>query len=122
MFHKKIVITSIFFGLLTSLAVMFQPVPEASPENTLKTIGTVDQVIETGGQNLIFSLKGDDQLFFMDTNSTDGFKLKSLKKVLPGQSVEIYYVKYWSPLNSMSKLKHIAKMQANSTTLYSKLN
>ena len=121
MFNKKIVIASLFFALLISLAVVFQPVPTASAENTLKTIGTVDQVFEAGGQDLIFKLKGDDHLFYVDTESTDGVKLASLKTKLTGQDVEIYYVKYWSPLDSFSKLKHIAKMDVNSTTLYSNL-
>jgi len=121
MFNKKIVIASIFFALLISLAVVFQPVPTASAVNTLKTIGTVDQVFEAGGQDLIFKLKGDDHLFYVDTEPTDGVRLASLKTALPGQAVEIYYVKYWSPLDSFSKLKHIAKMDVNSTTLYSNL-
>ena len=121
MFNKKIVIASIFFALLISLAVVFQPVPTASVENTLKTIGTIDQVFEAGGQDLIFKLKGDDHLFYVESGSTDGVKLASLKTALPGQSVEIYYVKYWSPLESFSKLKHIAKVDLNRTTLYSTL-
>lgn len=121
MFNKKIVIASIFFALLISLAVVFQPVPAASVENTFKTFGTVDQVFEAGGQDLIFKLKGDDHLFYVDSGSTEGVKLASLKSELPGQHVEIYYVKYWSPLDSFSKLKHIAKMDLNSTTLYSNL-
>jgi hypothetical protein len=121
MFHKKIVIASIFFALLTTLAVVFQPVPRASAENTLKAIGTVDQVFEAGGQDLIFKLKGDDHLFYVDTGLTEGVTLASMKTELPGQSVEIYYVKYWSPIDSFSKLKHIAKMDLNSTTLYSNL-
>jgi hypothetical protein len=121
MFNKKIVIASIFFALLISLAVVFQPVPTASAENTLKTMGTVDQVYEAGEQDLIFKLKGDDHLFYVDTESTDGVRLASLKTALPGQDVEIYYVKYWSPIDSFAKLKHIAKMDVNSTTLYSNL-
>lgn len=120
MFNKKIVIASSFFGLLTTLAVVFRPVPAASVENTLKTMGTIDQVFEAGEQDLIFKLKGDDHLFYVDTGSTDG-KLASLKASLPGQNVEIYYVKYWSPLASFNKLKHIAKVDLNSTTLYSNL-
>jgi len=120
MFNKKIVITSIFFALLTSLAVMFQPVPDASAENTLKAVGTVDQIIETSGRDLIFKLKGDDHLFYVETAATDRQELTSLKSTLPGQNVEIYYVRHWSPLNSLNKLKYIAKMDLNRTTLYTR--
>lgn len=121
MFHKKIVIASIFFALLTTLAVVFQPVPTASEANTLKAMGTVDQVFDVGAQNLIIMLEGNDQLFYIDTGSTDHFQLASLKSELRGKRVEVYYVKYWSPLESLSKLKRIAKVDVNRTTLYSQL-
>lgn len=122
MLNKKIVIASLFFALLISLAVVFQPVPMASADNTLRTMGTVEQVFEAGSQDLIFKLKGDDHLFYIDTGTTADMKLASLKSGLRGQSVEIYYVKYWSPMDSFSKLKHIAKVDVNRTTLYSKSN
>lgn len=119
--NKKIVIASIFFALLTSLAVVFQPVPTASAENTLKAIGTIDKVYDSGHRDLIFKLKGDDHLFYIENGPRNGIMLASLKEDLPGQRVEIYYVKHWSPLEKFSKLKYIAKMDVNRTTLYSKL-
>ncbi|MGC3947289.1 MAG: hypothetical protein QM762_22705 [Chryseolinea sp.] len=121
MLNKKIVIASLFFALLISLAVVFQPVPTASADNTLRAMGTVDQVFEAGSEDLIFKLKGDDHLFYIDTGSAAGMKLASLKSGLRGQNVEIYYVKYWSPLDRFSKLKYIAKVDVNRTTLYSNL-
>ncbi len=119
MFHKKIVIASIFFALITALAIVFQPVPIASAENTLKTFGTIENVYEAGDDGVVFKLQGDDRLFYLAQGFENGLTATSLQEDLSGKMVEIYYVKYWSPLDPMSKRKYIAKVEVNRTTLYS---
>ena len=119
MFVKKIVITSIFFGLMITLAVVFRPVPHASPENTLKTFGTIEEVFKSGEHGVAFKLMGDDRLYFIDKGLKRGLHFTSLQEELPGKAVDIYYVKYWTPIDPLSKVKHISKVNLNSTTLYS---
>lgn len=119
MLNKKIIITSIFFTLLASLAVIFQPVPSASEGNTLKTIGTIEKVYKAGSHDLVLKLKGDDHLFYVANGTNPDVTFASLTRDLTGKDVEVYYVKYWSPLNQINKLKHIAKLEVNRTTLYS---
>ena len=119
MLSKKIVIGSIFFVLLITLALVFRPVPLASPENTLKTFGTIEEIFEAGEDGLVFKLEGDDRLYYIDQGLKNGLTFRSLQAELPGQSVEIHYVKYWTPIDPLSKLKHIAQVSVNSTTLFS---
>lgn len=121
MLVKKIVIASIFFVLLITLALVFRPIPNASPENTLKTYGTIEEVFEAGDNGVLFKLKGDDRLYYIDQGLKNGLILTALQQDLPGQDVEIYYVKYWTPIDPLSKLKHIAKVDVNRTTLYSEI-
>lgn len=117
---KKIVISSIFVGLIVCLAVIFRPVPPASPENTLKARGTVETVFETGEHDLVFKLKGDDRIYYLNQGLEEGPTLAELREDLSGRSIEIYYVKYWTPIDPLSRMKHIAKVDMNKTTLYSK--
>ena len=119
MLVKKIVITSIFFGLMITLALVFRPVPNASPENTLMTFGTIDEVHKAGEHGVVFTLEGDDRLYFIDKGLKRGLRFASLQEELPGKAVDIYYVKYWTPIDPLSKVKHISKVNLNSTTLYS---
>ena len=121
MVRKKIVITSIFAGLIVCLAAIFRPVPAASPENTLKSHGTVETVFETGENDLVFKLKGDDRIYYLNQGLENGLTLAELREDLSGQAIEIYYVKYWTPIDPLSKLKHIAKVDVNRTTLYSEI-
>lgn len=119
MLVKKIVITSIFFGLMTTLALVFRPVPYASAENTMKTFGTIEDVFKAGEDGLVFTLEGDDRLYYIDNGLKRGLQFASLQEELPGKAVDIYYVKYWTPIDPLSKVKHISKVDINSTTLYS---
>ena len=118
MLSKKIIIASIFFSLLAFLALIFRPVPNPSPENTIKANGTIEEVSIAGDDDLIIKLRGDDRLYYIDEGLKDGRSLSALQGELSGKSVEIHYVKFWTPLDPLSKLKHISKVDVNETTLY----
>jgi len=119
MFNKKIVITSIFFTLLVTLAVVFRPVPPPSVDNTVKTYGTIETVYEAGSDGVVVKLKDDDRVFYMHQGLQNGFEANALQRNLPGSRAEIYYVKYWSPLEPLSKYKYATKVDIKRPSLYS---
>ena len=118
MLTKKVTISSIFVLLIVILALVFRPVPHPSPENTIKANGTIEEVSMAGNDDLIIKLRGDDRLYFIDEGLKHGRSLSSIQGELSGKAVEIYYVKYWTPLDPLSRLKHISKVDLNQTTLY----
>jgi len=118
MLTKKVTIASIFALLLAVLAIVFRPVPYPSAENTIKANGTIEEVSMAGSDDLIIKLKGDDRLYYIDEGLKHGRSLSSIQGELSGKAVEIYYVKYWTPLDPLSRLKHISKVDINQTTLY----
>ena len=118
MLTKKVVISSIFFLLLAFLALIFRPVPSPSPDNTIKTKGTIEEVSMAGDADLIIKLRGDDRLYFIDEGLKDGRSLSTLQGELSGKAVEIHYVKFWTPLDPLSKLKHISLVNVDQTRLY----
>jgi hypothetical protein len=118
MLPKKVTISSIFVLLIVVLALVFRPVPHPSPENTIKANGTIEEVSMAGNNDLIIKLSGDDRLYFIDEGLKHGRSLSSIQGELSGKAVEIYYVKYWTPLDPLSRLKHISKVDINQTTHY----
>ena len=118
MLTKKVVISSIFFLLLAFLALIFRPVPNPSPDNTIKTNGTIEEVSMTGDADLIIKLRGDDRLYYLDEGLKDGRSLSTLQGELSGKSAEIHYVKFWTPLDPLSKFKHISLVSVDQTRLY----
>ena len=118
MLTKKVVISSIFFLLLAFLALIFRPVPNPSPDNTIKTNGTIEEVSMTGDADLIIKLRGDDRLYYLDEGLKDGRSLSTLQGELSGKPAEIHYVKFWTPLDPLSKFKHISLVNVDQTRLY----
>ena len=104
--------------LLIVLAHIFRPVPNPSPENTIKANGTIEEVSMAGDDDLIIKLRGDDRLYYIDEGLKHGRSLSAIQDELSGKTVEIHYVKYWTPLDPLSRLKHISKVDFDQTTLY----
>ena len=118
MIGKKVVITSIFFALIFILALVFRPAPNASPENTIRAFGTIEAVLKAGNDDVIIKLRGDDRLYYINEGLKDGRTFDALQIELSGKAVEIYYVKYWTPIDPLSKFKHTAKVDINQSTLF----
>ncbi|MEJ7644113.1 MAG: hypothetical protein WKF87_05940 [Chryseolinea sp.] len=118
MFNKKIVIATIFFTLLVTLAVVFRPVPVPSADNTVKTFGTIEEVYEAGHDGVVLRLRDDDRLFYMHQALQNGFEANALQGKLTGSPAEIYYVKYWSPLERLNKYKYTTKVDIRRPVFY----
>ncbi len=118
MLPKKLVVASIFCLLIITLSIVFRPVPKPSPENTVKTYGTIEEVFEAGESGVVFKLEGDDRIYYIDEGIRNEASFTSLKAELPGKAVEIHYIKYWTLIDPLNKLKRIAKVDVNHTTLF----
>jgi hypothetical protein len=114
---KKVVVASIFFVLMITLAFVFRPVPNASPENTLRAAGTIEQVLETRHKDIVFKLKDDDRFYYIEDNVERSVTFDQLQRQLAGKPVEIYYVKHWTPIDPL-RVKHVTKVDLDKTTLY----
>ena len=115
---KKIVVASIFFLLMITLGVVFRPISSSSPENIVRTFGVIEQVAETRQKNVVFKLKDDDRFYYIKEDIEQGLTLTELQEKLAGKSVEIYYVKHWTPVDPL-RVKHVTKVDLNKMTVYS---
>jgi hypothetical protein len=116
---KKIVVASIFFLLMITLGAVFGPFSEVSASNTLRTLGTIEQVLQTRSNEVVFKLKDDDKFYYIEKESQKDLSVTDLQKELSGKSVEIYYVKRWTPIDPL-RVNHITKVDLNKMTLYTR--
>jgi hypothetical protein len=104
------------------LAFVTRPLPQASAENTVRTYGIIEEVSESHRSGIVFKLRGDDRLYYIDSSKGPGLRFASLQKELPGQIAEIYYLRHWTASDLLSRRKVVARMQVNKTTVYSAFN
>lgn len=118
---KKIVVASIFFVLVITLGLIFRSDPDISNDNTLRTFGTIEEVLETRTKDVVFKLKDDDRFYYLHKSLERDVSFHELQQQLSGKSVEIYYVKRWTPIDPL-RVKHVTKVDLNKMTLYSNNN
>ena len=116
---KKIVVASTFFLLMITLGIAFGPLRSVPSRSQLRTLGTIEEVLETRSKEVVFKLKDDDRLYYIQKNLKKELSLQDLQKQLPGKSVEIYYVKQWTPVDPL-RVNHITKVDLNNMTLYTR--
>lgn len=115
---KKIVVASIFFFLMITLGLIFRPLPSSSAGNTLVSTGTIEEVVETGEKDILFKLKDDDRFYYIDEELEKGISFPELRQELSGKSVQIHYVKHWTPIDPL-RVMYVTKVDLNKMTLYS---
>lgn len=118
MYTKKIVVASIFALLMITLGIIFRPEPPSPTEKTIRTLGIIEEVVETRQKNIVFKLKDDDKLYYIKKDLEKDLTFRELKKRLAGRSVEIYYVNHWTPVDPL-RVKHVTQVDFNKMTLYS---
>src|SRR3989337_1818187 len=112
---KRIVVASIFLLLMITLGAIFRTTPNIPQENALRTLGTIEQVMETQNKNVVFKLKDDDRLYYIQEDLGKDLTFQELQAELSGKSVEIYYVKHWTPIDPL-RVTHITKVDLNNMT------
>ena len=117
MHTKKLVVASIFALLMITLGIIFRTGPPNPPDHTIRALGIIEEVLETKQKNIVFKLKDDDRLYYIKKDLKKDLTFGELKKRLAGKSVEIYYVKHWTPIDPL-RVKHITKVDLNKMTLY----
>jgi hypothetical protein len=103
---------------MITLGIVFRPIPSPSPENTVRTLGVIEQVLETRQKNVVFKLKDDDRFYYIKKDLEKDLPFQELQKKLAGKSVEIYYVNHWTLVDPL-RVKHVTKVDLNEMTVYS---
>jgi len=111
---KKIILWS--FGVLATLAFLFilylifivkiGPI-NSRKDNSIEVIGIVDDLYEGGVKDLVFKLKNDSKIYYINRALENGFDLEDTKSDLIGKEIIIWYAKSWSNRSyHMTQFKH----------------
>ena len=113
---KKIILAFIsligilVFAFLFYMIVIVKAGPiNSSKDNSVEVTGIVDDLYEDGVKDLVFKLKDDDNIYYINRALENGFDLEQAKKEFLKEEITLWYAKHRSrPLGGghMMQLQH----------------
>ena len=111
---KKITLWA--FGIISTFAFLFilylifivkiGPL-NTSKDNSVEVTGIVDSLYEGGVKDLVFKLKYDSNIYYINRALENGFDLKEINSTLLGKEISLWYSKHRSrPGGHMMQLKY----------------
>lgn len=111
-----------FFVILTLLVLVLRPVPTPKSINDCEIVqGEVLLIGEAGANDLMLKLKDSTQQFYINRGSDLGLDLEELQEKLQGKEVQIYFPKYWTPLDWNNHIRHLSEIWLGEELIYSEI-
>ena len=86
-------------AFLVLLVLIFTPVPNATIDNTYDVHDNIINVIEGSCNDIIFDLKNNKAMPYINRGLEQGLTIKELKSKLKGKNVHLKFVDHWTPLD-----------------------
>lgn len=120
LFMKKVIL---FFGGAFFLVciLIFRPVPIVEESRAIVVEGIVSSVYEGGENDVVLTLVGVDQRYYINRGLEGGLVLSELKEDLIEKKVTMKYPRYWTPLDWNNEIRHISKLEFNGDVLFNEL-
>lgn len=84
-----------------------------------KTItGTVSEIQIGSSNDIIFILSNDPHLYYINRGMEQGLKIEELKEELLQQKVKLSFVKHWTPLDPLGKLKRVVRLKISEKLVF----
>lgn len=110
----------LFFLAFAFLAL--RPLPKASKTNCVKHAGVVSEILKGDGDgDIVVKLENDKNYYYINRAVDNGHSVVGLKEKLVNKKVELLTISHWTPLDPVSKTKHIAEIKTEGTLIYSEL-
>ncbi len=103
-----------FAVLLPFLCIAFLQPVDTSKENCLQVAGIVEQLEEAGTKDIVFRLRDNPNLFYINRGLERGLTLPQLEQQLIGKKISLWHARSWQ-----STSQHIAHVQLGKEVIYS---
>ena len=116
---KSIILFASLFVVFVAL--ILRPVPLVTESKALIVNGLLTNIYEGGVKDIVFQLKDDDRIYYINRGLERGLKIENLKQHLIGKTVVLKYPKHWTPLDWNNKTIHISKVESNEKVFFNEL-
>lgn len=116
----------ILWGFLITFFVVavliFRPVPLPPEEDCLVVTGVVTEIYENKGYDVIFKLKDNPTLYYVNRGTQRGIVFHDIQQRLLHQPVTFKYPRYWTPLDWNNTVRHLSKILHKGETVFTEID
>jgi len=116
---KKLLLFTLFIGLISFLSLSLRTVPSPTPENCSSVEGIVEEVYSPCCQDIFLKLKNSENLFYINRGLEMGIKLDQMKNDLLDQTVHLLQIDHWTPLDPGAHTNSLAQIQLDGQVYFS---
>jgi hypothetical protein len=95
------------------------PVPRSAEKACLVDEGVITQVEIAGTNDILFNLAENPKRYYINRGLERGLDFDQFKTRLIGRHVVVKYPRYWTPLDPLSRTRHIRKLESQDSIIYS---
>ena len=107
---------------LTLFVFAIRPLPKATSNNCIIHSGIVAKVEQGDGKgDIIVKLNENKNYFYINRGLDNGLLIEDVKEKLLHKKIDIYTIRDWTPLDSISRTKHVAKLAVDGVLIYSEM-
>lgn len=118
--NRKLALSLLSAGVCLLLLVIFSFLPLAPPtmDNTVALTARLASVTEGSSGDIIISLQNDTHNYYINRGLERGLKLSELQARLEGNMISLRYVRHWSLLNPLGKLRPVAQLSSQHNHIF----
>ena len=112
----------LFLGIGLLLSILFilalRPVPILNEAECQSVSGTLENLHEGPGYDLVLKLEEDSRRFYINRGLEQGLDLVELKRTLLGKEIKLKYPDHWTPLDPFNETIHVSILEFEGKKLY----
>lgn len=113
----------IFAGIfLVFFVLVFRPITASDESECNVTSGILVNLHEGGENDIVFRLKDNEKIYYINRGLEHGFTLEELGEKLLENEVTIWSARHWTPLDPKGKTNHICKVTYQDEVLFTEFD
>lgn len=112
----------LFIAFMAAAIQTFRPVRNVQRDDVMKIEGTVINVQEASGYDIVITLENDEHYYYINRGMLHGLTVEQLNTDILNKKVTLYAIKRWTIFTRDGNMGHIAKLLIDNKELYNEIN
>ncbi len=112
----------LFITFMAVVIQTFRPVRNVQPDDVMKIEGTVINVQEASGYDIVITLENDDHYYYINRGMLHGLTVEQLGTDILNKKVTLYSIKRWTIFTRDQNMGHVSKLMIEDKVLFNEIN